>query len=122
MNSDASISSTLDSRDNTGGLKVYSRENPNDAHMAKVLTEDEARRIASSTFPRLPAMSDEVDRQDETLDADLRSEFVLSPARELEKAVFGAAQVLARRTKSLTLDEDRRIASNIAKLPALLGK
>ena len=41
-----------------GGLKVcdangqslayvYSRENPNDAHMAKVLTEDEARRIAS---------------------------------------------------------------------------
>ena len=42
-----------------GGLKVcdangqslayvYSRENPNDAHMAKVLTEDEARRIASN--------------------------------------------------------------------------
>jgi hypothetical protein len=40
-----------------GGLKVcdangqslayvYSSENPNDAHMAKVLTEDEARRIA----------------------------------------------------------------------------
>ena len=28
---------------------VYSRENPNDAHMAKVLTEDEARRIASNT-------------------------------------------------------------------------
>ena len=27
---------------------VYSRENPNDAHMAKVLTEDEARRIASN--------------------------------------------------------------------------
>jgi hypothetical protein len=42
-----------------GGLKVcdangqslayvYSRENPNDAHMAKVLTKDEARRIASN--------------------------------------------------------------------------
>jgi hypothetical protein len=41
-----------------GGLKVcdangpslayvYSRENPNDAHMAKALTEDEARRIAA---------------------------------------------------------------------------
>ncbi|MGB6702933.1 hypothetical protein, partial [Methyloceanibacter sp.] len=27
---------------------VYSRENPNDAHMAKVLTQDEARRIASN--------------------------------------------------------------------------
>jgi hypothetical protein len=36
-------------------------------------------------------ISDEVDRQDETLDANLRSESVLSPARELEKAVFGAA-------------------------------
>ncbi len=36
-------------------------------------------------------MSDEVDRQDETLDANLRSDFVLSPAKELEKAVFGAA-------------------------------
>lgn len=40
-----------------GGLKVcdaqslayvYSGENPNDAHMAKVLTEDEAHRIASN--------------------------------------------------------------------------
>ena len=42
-----------------GGLKVsdpngpelayvYSRENPNDAHMAKVLAEDWARRIASN--------------------------------------------------------------------------
>jgi hypothetical protein len=42
-----------------GGLKVcdangqslayvYSRENPNDAHMAKLLTEDEARSIASN--------------------------------------------------------------------------
>jgi hypothetical protein len=27
---------------------VYSRENPSDAHMAKVLTADEARRIASN--------------------------------------------------------------------------
>jgi hypothetical protein len=47
-----------------GGLKVcdangqslayvYSRENPNDAHMAKVLTEDEARRIASN-IAKLP--------------------------------------------------------------------
>jgi hypothetical protein len=47
-----------------GGLKVcdatgqslayvYSRENPNDAHIAKVLTEDEARRIASN-IARLP--------------------------------------------------------------------
>ena len=34
-------------------------------------------------------MSDEVDRQDETLDASSGS--VLSPAKELEKAVFGAA-------------------------------
>ena len=32
---------------------VYSRENPNDAHMAKVLTEDEARRIASN-IAKLP--------------------------------------------------------------------
>ena len=32
---------------------VYSRENPNDAHVAKVLTEDEARRIASN-IAKLP--------------------------------------------------------------------
>ena len=32
---------------------VYSRENPDDAHMAKVLTEDEARRIASN-IAKLP--------------------------------------------------------------------
>jgi len=48
----------------SGGLKVvdatgqalayvYSRENANDAHIAKVLTEDEARRIASN-IARLP--------------------------------------------------------------------
>ena len=36
-------------------------------------------------------MSDEVDGQDETLDANMRSEFAFSPTRELEKAVFGAA-------------------------------
>jgi hypothetical protein len=34
---------------------VYSRENPNDAHMAKVLTEDEARRIASN-IAKLPTL------------------------------------------------------------------
>ena len=49
-----------------GGLKVcdangqslayvYSRENPNDAHIAKVLTEDEARRIASN-IAKLPSL------------------------------------------------------------------
>jgi hypothetical protein len=49
-----------------GGLKVcdangqslayvYSRENPNDAHLAKVLTEDEARRIASN-IAKLPTL------------------------------------------------------------------
>ena len=49
-----------------GGLKVcdangqslayvYSRENPNDAPMAKVLTEDEARRIASN-IAKLPVL------------------------------------------------------------------
>jgi hypothetical protein len=47
-----------------GGLKVvdatgqslayvYSRENANDSHIAKVLTEDEARRIASN-IAKLP--------------------------------------------------------------------
>jgi hypothetical protein len=38
----------------------YSRENPNDAHMAKVLTEDEARRIAANVakLPNLVAKSD----------------------------------------------------------------
>jgi hypothetical protein len=34
---------------------VYSRENPNDARMAKVLTEDEARRIASN-IAELPTL------------------------------------------------------------------
>ena len=34
---------------------VYSRENPNDAHMAKVLTEDETRRIASN-IAKLPTL------------------------------------------------------------------
>ena len=36
-------------------------------------------------------MCDEVDRQDETLDANLSSWSAASPAKELEKAVFGAA-------------------------------
>jgi hypothetical protein len=34
---------------------VYSRENDSDAHMAKVLTEDEARRIASN-IAKLPTL------------------------------------------------------------------
>ena len=34
---------------------VYSRENENDAHTAKVLTEDEARRIASN-IAKLPTL------------------------------------------------------------------
>jgi K+/H+ antiporter YhaU regulatory subunit KhtT len=34
---------------------VYSREDPSDARMAKVLTEDEARRIASN-IAKLPAL------------------------------------------------------------------
>jgi hypothetical protein len=34
---------------------VYSRENASDAHMARVLTEDEARRIASN-IAKLPTL------------------------------------------------------------------
>jgi len=36
-------------------------------------------------------MSDEVDSQDETLNANLRTGSAISLPRELEKAVFGAA-------------------------------
>ena len=35
-------------------------------------------------------LADEIDRQDQTLDAKLRTESASSPARDLEKAVFGA--------------------------------
>ncbi len=35
-------------------------------------------------------LADDIDRQDQTLDAKLRTEFASSPARNLEKAVFGA--------------------------------
>jgi hypothetical protein len=35
---------------------VYFRENPNDAHIAGMLTEDEARRIASN-IAQLPTLS-----------------------------------------------------------------
>ena len=38
---------------------VYSRENPNDARIAKVLTEDEARRIASN-IAKLPGLLDAI--------------------------------------------------------------
>jgi hypothetical protein len=34
---------------------VYSRDTPNDAHIAEVLTEDEARRIASN-IAKLPTL------------------------------------------------------------------
>ena len=33
---------------------------------------------------------DEIDREDQMLEAKLRTEFASSPARDLEKAVFGA--------------------------------
>jgi hypothetical protein len=36
-------------------------------------------------------LPDEIDGQDQTLDAKLRTESASSPARDLEKAVFGAA-------------------------------
>ena len=36
---------------------IYSRENPNDAHMAKVLAQDEARRIARN-IAKLPMLLD----------------------------------------------------------------
>jgi hypothetical protein len=35
-------------------------------------------------------LADEIDRQDQTLDAKLRTESASSPARNLQKAVFGA--------------------------------
>jgi hypothetical protein len=34
---------------------LYTRENPNDAHMAKMLTEDQARRTASN-IAKLPVL------------------------------------------------------------------
>jgi len=58
-----------------GGLKVcdanghslayvYSRENANDAHIAKVLTEDEARRIAAN-IAKPPTLQHEEDLHDD---------------------------------------------------------
>ena len=58
-----------------GGLKVcdangqslayvYSRENANDAHIAKVLIEDEARRIAAN-IAKLPTLQHEEDLHDD---------------------------------------------------------
>jgi hypothetical protein len=38
-----------------GGFKVYDANNPNDAEIAGVLTEDEARRIASN-IAKLPSL------------------------------------------------------------------
>jgi hypothetical protein len=35
-------------------------------------------------------LADEIDRQDQTLDAKLRTESASSPARDLENAIFGA--------------------------------
>jgi hypothetical protein len=37
----------------TANQLAYERDNPNDAHIAKVLTEDEARRIAAN-IAKLP--------------------------------------------------------------------
>ena len=56
----------MDRREDSGRLQgleankqsiayVYSRETENDAHIAKVLTEDEARRIAAN-IAKLPAL------------------------------------------------------------------
>ena len=64
--SERRLPATLDRREVPGGLKVcdanghslayvYARENPNGAHMAKVLTEDEARRLASN-IAKLPKL------------------------------------------------------------------
>jgi len=50
----------IESQQKTAVGFVYSHENPNGAHMAKVLTEDEARRIAANAakLPNLVAKSD----------------------------------------------------------------
>jgi hypothetical protein len=47
---------------------IYSRDNPSNAHMANVLTEDEARRIAAN-IAKLPVLLGQA-RPDDSLEAE----------------------------------------------------
>src|SRR6478752_884446 len=83
---------------------VYSRENPSDAHIAKVLTEDEARRIASN-IAKLPSLLAKGEKNSKALQSygddvsgfgasDARFSFLDAPLANLTKTTISSTSLL----------------------------
>ena len=92
---------------------VYGLDNARDAAIAKALTLDEARPIASDIHFPAPWTVEKIAGGFKVIDANGQSLAYVYSSENPNDAFM---------RKVLTLDEARRIASNIAKLPDLLGK